>query len=338
MNPYSFLVIMATLFACKPKSVSTEEPVKGTAGYNIEILDPIVKSIIDDKATPKVIASGFNWAEGPLWLPSQNALLFSDVPENKIYRWSQQDGVTIYLDSAGYTGPAEFPAEGSNGLFLNDQGQLVICQHGDRRVAVMDAPLSDPQPKFITLANKWRGNRFNSPNDGAFYKGELFLTDPPYGLPGKDKDSLKELSFNGVYRVGQKGVVIKIIDDLKRPNGIAFNPRTNMMYISNSDPDRAIWMKYDMGDPNNPYPHLLYNATKIAGTVSGLPDGLKVHPKGYVFATGPGGIWVFSEEDKLVAKIHIPQETSNCAFDDTFSNLYVTADSTVIQIPLIPAK
>ncbi|MDQ3017013.1 MAG: SMP-30/gluconolactonase/LRE family protein [Bacteroidota bacterium] len=341
---YSLLFCLLILAGCKSseknQQITATENVVESKGFTVEILDDAVRSILTEDANITTIAAGFTWAEGTLWLPDQQALIFSDVPENKIYKWIPNQGLSTWMDSSGYTGPAEIKREGSNGLLLNELGQLVICQHGDRRVVVMDATLSNPKPKYTTLASTWRKNRLNSPNDAAYYKGELYFTDPPYGLFGQDKDPLKEIGFNGVYRVGKKGVVIKIVDNLKRPNGIAFNSETNMMYVSNSDPEHAIWMRYDMSDVNNPQGYLLYDATDQVSRFSGLPDGLKIHPSGYVFATGPGGIWVFSPTDKLSARIYVPQATANCAFDDTYSNLYVAADSTVIRVALKapPAK
>ncbi len=336
-NAIKFFVILTVLWStggCKRTDAKTNDSLNTSKDFTIEIYDEEVKKLLTEQTPINTIAKGFTWSEGTLWLPDQDILIFSDVPENKIYQWSPREGLSIWLDSSGYTGPQEILREGSNGLLLSPDGQLVICQHGDRKVVMMDAPLTSPKPKYIPLASAWRGNKLNSPNDAAYYNGELFFTDPPYGLPGQDEDPEKELGFSGVYRVGKKGVVVKIIDDLKRPNGIAFNHKTNMMYIANSDPDRAVWIRYDISGVNNPQARLLYDATDEVSKYNGLPDGLKVHPSGYVFATGPGGIWVFSPTDKLSARIFIPQATANCAFDDTYSNLYVAADSTVLQIPL----
>ncbi|MGB4849053.1 MAG: SMP-30/gluconolactonase/LRE family protein [Saprospiraceae bacterium] len=301
----------------------------------IEILDKQAKRFLSENSRITTVARGFNWAEGTLWLKDQQALLFSDVPENKIYRWSEKDGLTTWLQPSGYTGPQEKKREGSNGLLINDKNQLVICQHGDRRIALMNAPLTNPEPKFISIVDNWRNKRLNSPNDATYHDGMLYFTDPPYGLPGQDQDPDKELGFSGVYRVGHTGAIIMVIDSLLRPNGIGFSPENEMMYIANSDPKRAIWMKYTMGTNGNAVSgKVLYDATDLVGKVNGLPDGLKVHPSGFVFATGPGGLWIFSPEDEVVAKIHIPQATANCAFDDTYSHIYIAADSTIIQVTL----
>lgn len=334
---YLFVFIAPFLITCKSK-LDINDFIHPNPGPNdpitIEIFQPEVESLITEKSEIKTIATGFNWSEGPLWIKEQKALLFSDVPENKIYRWSEKGQLTTWLEPSGYTGPQEIKREGSNGLLLNNKGQLVICQHGDRRVAIMDAPLNAPAPNFIAIADQWRHNKLNSPNDAAYRNGTLYFTDPPYGLPGQDGDPGKELGFSGVYRVGHEGVLIMLIDSLKRPNGIAFSPKGDIMYVSNSDPLHATWTKYTIDINGSMKGKIIFDATSLVGKVNGLPDGLKVHPSGYLFATGPGGIWVFSPKDEVSARIHIPQATSNCAFDDNFSHLFITADSTVIRVSL----
>ncbi|HZV70526.1 MAG TPA: SMP-30/gluconolactonase/LRE family protein [Saprospiraceae bacterium] len=333
-----FLVLFTLSMACKQSNQPKlpEDKSKGKSGDMwVEIIDPKAKTLISEKSAIVTIARGFNWAEGTLWLKDQQALLFSDVPENKIYKWSEAGGLSTWLEPSGYTGPKEKKREGSNGLLLNTKNQLVICQHGDRRIAIMDAPLSDPLPKFISLVSLWRNKKLNSPNDAAFRNGSLYFTDPPYGLPGQDQDPEKELDFSGVYRVGHSGAIIMVTDSLSRPNGIGFSPGNEFMYIANSDPMRAIWMKYTIGSTGNAIAgKVLYDATSLVEKENGLPDGLKVHPSGNVFATGPGGLWIFSPQDEVIARIHIPQATANCAFDDTFNHLYIAADSTIIRVTL----
>ena len=335
---YLLLLILTLSIGCGKKSptdntISNQETVKPQEQITIEILQDEARNIIDEKAEIRTIAKGLNWAEGPLWLKEQKILIFSDVPENRIYSWSETAGQNIWLEPSGYTGPKEVKREGSNGLLLNEKGQLVLCQHGDRRMAILDSPLSDPQPKFISIADRWNQKRFNSPNDAVYYKGMLFFTDPPYGLPKQDDDPEREIDFCGVFKIDQHGVVSMVIDSLSKPNGIAFSPDQKNMYVANSDPQKAIWMKYEI-DKERMKGKVLYDATDLVGKVNGLPDGLKVHPNGYLFATGPGGIWIFSPDDKLCARIHIPQATANCAFDDSYSNLYIAADSTVLKVSL----
>lgn len=331
-----FLMMLSLSCGSKTSNVSStsdQDSRKVPQQITIEILQDGVRSIIEESSEIKTIAKGLNWAEGPLWLKEQKVLIFSDVPENRIYSWSETAGQNIWLEPSGYTGPKEVKREGSNGLLLNENGQLVLCQHGDRRMAILDSPLSAPEPKFTTIADRWTQKRFNSPNDAAYNKSILYFTDPPYGLPKQDDDPEKELDFSGVYKVDRNGFVTMVIDSLSRPNGIAFSPKQENMYVANSDPQKAIWMKYKM-DTEKMEGKVLYDATDLVGKVNGLPDGLKVHPGGYVFATGPGGVWIFSPDDKVSARIHIPQATANCAFDDSYSNLYIAADSTVIKVSL----
>jgi len=334
---YLVALIATLLLACKSKT-DINDFIRANPDPNdpitIEIFQSEVKTILTEESEIKTIARGFTWSEGPLWIKEQKALLFSDVPENKIYKISSNGQVTTWLEPSGYTGPQEIKREGSNGLLLNKEGQLVICQHGDRRVVIMDSPLSAPSPNFIALADSWRHNKLNSPNDAAYRNGTLYFTDPPYGLPGQDNDPEKELGFSGVYRVGHEGVLVMLIDSLKRPNGIAFSPKEDIMYVSNSDPKHATWTKYMIDNNGSMKGKILFDATSLVGKVNGLPDGMKVHPSGYLFATGPGGIWIFSPHDEVSARIHIPQATSNCAFDDTFSHLFITADSTIVRVSL----
>jgi gluconolactonase len=130
----------------------------------------------------EILADGFDWTEGPLWVPEFEMLLFCDIPPNKIYQWSEESGLKEYLHPSGYTGTKPRKGEpGSNGLLLNEQDRLILCQHGDRRMALMDAPLDQPEARFTTLVDRWEEKRFNSPNDAVYDKQwNLYFTDPPY--------------------------------------------------------------------------------------------------------------------------------------------------------------
>ena len=285
----------------------------------------------------EVLADGFTWSEGPLWLPDQNMLIFSDVPENKVYSWSKDSGLDEYLNPSGFTGEStRSPETGANGLTLDRQGKLIMCQHGDRRVARMNASLDKPMSLFGTIADRYEGRRFNSPNDLAVFKdGSIYFTDPPYGLKDQDDDIEKEQPHNGVYRIKQNGKVVLLDDQLTRPNGLAFSPDYSKLYVAQSDPDRAIWMAYDLDDKGNVTDSkLFYDATENTREEVGLPDGLKVHPSGYIFATGPGGVLVFSAAGDLVAKIKTGQATANCAFESNHRFLYMTADSYLMRVPI----
>ncbi len=297
--------------------------------------DPAMSRYIDLSDSLEILAQGFNWSEGPLWIEEGKFLIFSDVPENKAYKWKEGEGKSIYLDPSGYTG--EGKREGSNGLLLDLEGRLLLCQHGDRRVARMGAPLDAPVPAFETLADRFETRRFNSPNDACMdSQGNLYFTDPPYGLPGGEDDPEREIDFMGVYRVDTSGQVHVLLDSLTRPNGIALSPNEDILYVANSDPKKAIWMAYTLDEEKNIQEgKLLFDATEWVGEENpGLPDGLKVHPDGSLFATGPGGVLIISSEGKHLGTIRTGQATANCAFGNKGKYLYMTADMYLMRLPI----
>jgi gluconolactonase len=212
-----------------------------------------------------------------------------------------------------------------------------MCQHGDRRMARMEAPLDNPQPAFVTLADKYEGKRFNSPND-AVYKsnGDLYFTDPPYGLEQNADDPAKEIPFQGVYRLGKDGRVYLLTRDLSRPNGLAFSPDEKTLYVANSDPEKAIWMAYAVTETGSLIRgRVFFDATPMVGQQApGLPDGMKVNRQGFIFATGPGGVLVFNSQAEHLGTINTGQATSNCAFNEDESVLYITADDYLMRVKL----
>ena len=304
---------------------------------NIERLDPRLEQLISKDAKLEIIAEGFDWTEGPLWVAKHEMLLFSDIPPNKIFQWTEANGLKEYLHPSGYTGEIPRKGEpGSNGLLLNDQGQLVLCQHGDRRMAIMDAPVDQPSSKFTTIASHWKEKQFNSPNDAIYDKaGNLFFTDPPYGLLGQMDDPTKEIPFQGIFKALKDGSVSLQSDELSRPNGIAFSPDQKTVYVANSDPKRAIWMAYDMDEQRNfSNGRVFFDAMIMVGKEKGLPDGLKVDDQGNLWATGPGGVLVFSPQGEHLGTIKTGQATSNCAFNEDKTVLYITADGYLLRLKL----
>jgi gluconolactonase len=300
----------------------------------VERTDPALDGLIPAGARPEVLAEGFEWSEGPVWVPELKAVLFSDVPKNVVHKWSEAGGLSEYLAPSGYTSPAERGGEmGSNGLTLDNEGRLVLCQHGDRRVARMDAPLDSPAPRFNTLADQYQGGRFNSPNDVVFDKaGNMYFTDPPYGLEGNVNDPSKELPFQGIYKLSPDGSLI-LLDTLSRPNGVALSPDESTLYVANSDPARAIWMKYTLTDSAT-LGSVFFDATSLVPSEKGLPDGLRVDGRGNLFATGPGGVFIFDPSGKQLGKIRLPVPSANCAFDVDRNYLYITADMYLLRIEL----
>jgi gluconolactonase len=304
---------------------------------NIEVMDTALYAIVDTGAKAEIIAKGFEWSEGPLWLEDRQMLLFSDVPANIVYKWTAEKGKEIYLERSGYTGTVHRGGEiGSNGLLLNNKGQLVLCQHGDRRVALMEMPLDTPVAIFKTIAGSYQSKKFNSPNDAVYNsRGDLFFTDPPYGLERNMQDSLKEIPFQGVYKVNAVGEITLLTDSVSRPNGIALTPDEKTLLVANSDGKKPVWYAFDFDSTGALiHPRIFYDATAAAASAKGSPDGMKIDRQGNVFATGPGGIWIFNKNGKPLGRINIPENTSNCAFSKDEKTLYVTADMYVLRIKL----
>ncbi len=304
----------------------------------IERIDASLDAIISQNAKAEIIAEGFEWSEGPLWIETEKALLFSDVPLNTIYKWTEEKGKEIYLKPSGYTDSVLSICKepGSNGLLLDTEGNLVLCQHGDRRMARMDAALDKPMAKFITLADKYNGKRLSSPNDAVYNHSELFFTDPPYGLSTQDdKDPKKETLFNRVYRLTKDGQVTVITDSLSRPNGLAFFPGGRRLLVANSDPEKPNWYLFDVnpGDTIFP-PKIFFSAAGYDKKLNGLPDGLKIDKRGNVFATGPGGIYIFNKSGKLMGKLKLENATSNCALSPDEKTLYITNDMYILRFKM----
>lgn len=303
----------------------------------IERLSPELDQIITKDAKVQVIADGFDWVEGPLWVQSQQMLLVSDIFKNSIYKWTEKSGKELYLKPSGYTQAKPRGAElGSNALAINNKQQLVLCQHGDRRIAVMDAPLDGPQPVFTSLAENYHGKKFDSPNDLAIKSnGEIYFTDPPYGLEKGVKDSLKEMPYQGVYRISKDGVVTLLIDTLTRPNGIGFFPGEKSMLIANSDPQKPYWYIYDVNtDGNLTNGRIFYDCTKEFKRERRGPDGFKIDDQGNVFASGPGGVWIYNKNGKVLGRIKVNVITSNCAFTPDYKTLFIAANHYILKIDL----
>jgi len=341
MNNLLIITLGFFLYAasCDPKKQKESDIAETSTTIDfpyIERLDPKLDELIASGAEVEVIAEGHDWTEGPVWVKDVG-LLFSDIPQNKIFNWNATGGVSLYLSPSGYTGAKDRGGEmGSNGLLLDPNGKLILCQHGDRRVARMLSELKNPEPRYETIVDSYNGKQLNSPNDGCFdSKGNLYFTDPPYGLEKRMDDPSKELDFQGVYRYSKEGELNLLIDDLTRPNGIALSPDERTLYVANSDPKRAIWMAYDLGENGSiTEGNEFYNATNLVGAQPGLPDGLKVDAKGNVFASGPGGIWIFNAAGALLGKVKTGQATSNCAIGNDGEVLYITADMYVMKVNL----
>jgi gluconolactonase len=327
---FKTIVAVAGVAACG----SQRPPADGEAGAprtigSVERLAPALDAIVPPDAAFEILADGHEWAEGPVWVPALHALLYSDVIRNAIYRWSEGTESAVWLTPSGYTGRVQRGGEpGSNGLALDAEGRLVLAQHGDRRIARLEAPLDRPEPVFATLTDRFEGQRYNSPNDLAIRgNGDVYFTDPPYGLEHGVDDPARDLAVYGVYRMTPDGTVTLLIDDLSRPNGIAFSPDGNTLYVANSDPDQPVIMAYD----------LAADGSVAGGRVlfDSWGDGMAVDQQGTLYvSSGQRGVLVIASDGTHLGTLVTGERTSNCAFGDDGSSLYVTSDMYLVRMRL----
>ena len=313
-------------------------------GTSVERLDARLDALVAPDAALETIASGYTWAEGPHWVgePETGYLIWSDVRENRAHKWSAAEGASVLVEPSGYTG-AYFAGKepGSNRLFLDAEGNLMLCQHGDRRIARMTAPLSDPRPEYETVVGFYDGKRLNSPNDVVYHSnGDLYFTDPPYGLPGgQAESSVKELDFQGVYRFRFRDSTLTLLtDEIARPNGIVFTPDEDYLIVANSQAEDPVWRRYPvLADGTLGEGEVWFDATGIPAPYEGIPDGMAMHSSGNLFTSGPGGILVLSPEAEHLGTIRTEQLTANCAFSPDERTLYITADSLIMRFPMAEA-
>lgn len=300
-------------------------------------LDDSLEQLIDIEADIEVLSSGFLWSEGPVWVPEKEHphggyLLFSDIPNNRVVRWDEGKGAETWLKPSGYTGAEPYGGEpGCNGLLLDAEGQLISCEHGDRRLSVLTKGGGKR-----TLVDNYRGKRLNSPNDvclGSDGK-TLYFTDPPYGLPKRWDDPRRELEFCGIYRLSDDGEITLLTTEMTRPNGIAFSPDFNTLYVAQSDPEAALWKSFPVKDDGTiGEGTVFHDATEaFKEGLPGLPDGLKLDEKGNLWATGPGGVYIFAPNGKLLGRISTGERTANCAWGNDGTVLYMTADTYLCRI------
>lgn len=293
-------------------------------------VDPALDKLVPPGAKIEKLAGGFRFTEGPVWIKDGGYLLFSDIPANAILKWTPDGKVTPFRKPVF---PGKFPDGqfiGSNGLTLDAQGRLISCEHGNRRVA-----RTEKDGTITVLADRFEGKRLNSPNDAVYRKnGDLYFTDPPYGFVKLDDDPAKELKFNGVFRLTKDGKLDLLVQDLTKPNGLGFSPDEKRLYISNSDPNRKVWMVYDVkADGTLAGGRVFYDVTREQA--DGLPDGLKLDTRGNLYGTGPGGVWIFSPQGKHLGTIQPPEVPANCHLGDADGKtLYMTARTGLYRIRL----
>ncbi len=338
-RPLSALLVTAALAGCAapvPTTQRTSASMPTPAALPAARLvawSPAFHDVVVADARIEVLAEGFTWAEGPAWLRDENALLFTDVPENRMHRWSEADGLSVHLAPSGYAGPDTdtLREAGANGLLAEPDGTVLLADSGNRLVARFD-----PGTREKThLATQFEGRRLNSPNDIARRRdGTVFFTDPPYGLAGLDASPVKEQPVNGVYRLDPDGALHRVVDDLSFPNGIALSPDERTLYVANSDPARPIWMAYPLeADGRLGDGRVFADAGDLVGDdAPGLPDGMVVAADGTLFATGPGGVLVFAPDGTRLGRIETGHAVSNCTFGDDGRTLYMTSDGLLARV------
>jgi len=293
-------------------------------------LDSALDAIVASDARIEKAAGGFGFTEGPVWL-RKGALAFSDVEGNAILELGADGGVTVLRRPSGYTGPPRPPGSrmGSNGLTLDREGRLLICEQGDRRVTRLEA-----DGTVTVLAERYDGKRLNSPNDIVVKSdGSIYFTDPPYGLATqRDDDPEKELPFNGIYRIVD-GRVELLNAELTRPNGLAFSPDERYLYVANSDVAHRVWMRYPVeADGRLGSGEVFYDVT--AHALAGIPDGFKVDAAGNLYGTGAGGVWIISPDGVALGRIEVPELPANVGFGEDGRTLFITARSSVYRVRL----
>ena len=301
----------------------------------LEILDPRMENLISKNAKIEILAEGFGWAEGPVWVSELNGILFSDVPNNKAYLWTEKKGLSLFLYPSGMTNHApNNKSAGSNGLGLDSDGNLILCQHGDRSISRLNSWFFE-EPKYDVLVDHFNGKWLNSPNDLVFDKqGSIYFTDPPYGLRNGDEDDLKELNFNGVFKWNAREEVELVEKNMSRPNGIALSLDEKTAYVANSDPANDVIMAFDVLEDGFLNGRIFFDGNILSQTREGLFDGLKMHSSGIIFATGPGGVLLLDSMGLHLGTIMPGKKTANCSFDKDEQYLYLTSTDVLARVKL----
>ena len=299
----------------------------------IHRLSPSLDALIDPDAPIEVLAGGFTWSEGPVWIEEGGYLLLSDVPANKMYRWAETEGLSVFLDPSGYDGadPSAFREPGSNGLIRGPGATILMADHGNRAVASLDLATR----RKTLLATHYQGRRFNSPNDLVLAAdGAIYFTDPPYGLEGLNDSPLREQPHNGVYRLDPDGHVALIDGAMTFPNGILLSPDGRTLFVANSDPAQAVWKTFALAQAGNVMSSAIFaDVSDMVGEDNpGLPDGMAIDASGHLWATGPGGVLIFAPDGAMLGRIDTGTAVANCTFGEDGDTLFLAAHDRLLRV------
>ena len=326
------LISTAMIAGCS--RAGSEKPIATSSA--VEIYEKDIARYIPRDAELEKLAEGFQWSEGPLWLPDDNKLLFTDVPGNTIYQWDEENGNSVFLTPSGPE-PDDVPhlrAVGANGLVLGEEyNHIYMAVHGHRAVMAMD--LGSKSTTILT--NEYEGRKFNSPNDLVLSKnGPVYFTDPPFGLAERNDSPHKEQPVNGVYRVDPDGTTHLLIEDMTLPNGVALSPDEKTLYVTNSDGADAVVRAYDLSaDGRVSNMRVFYDfAAAKAKNLEGAPDGMAIAPDGTMFVTGPGGVHIVRADGKALGLINPGKRVANCTFGNRNQFLYLTAHDQLMRLPV----
>ena len=325
MKPHlSFL--MTTIISLLLASNAVSQTSAAGAGTLLRI-DPAMDALVPADARIEKLSGGFAFTEGPVWHRRFGHLMFSDLRSNAIHIWDDAEGLSTFMQPV-FEGESETSSVGSNGLNIDSQGRLILMEHGNRRVSRIE------NGNTVVLADNYQGKRLNSPNDSAYRSdGWLYFTDPPYGLAGLEDDPDRELDFNGIYRLSPDGELELLESGQSRPNGIAFSPDERTLYVANSDAENKVWMAYPVRDDGTLGTGRVFFDVNDQNE-TGAADGLKVDVDGNLFATGPGGVWIFDASGKHLGTIKPDEVPANVAWGDDGSTLYMTARTGLYRIRL----
>jgi gluconolactonase len=296
--------------------------------------DAAMDELVAPDAEIEILTTGFSWAEGPAWDKEGQQILFTDVPNNVMYSWSEEDGRAVHMKPSGFDATEENPnGEGANGLAFDNEGHLLICEHGNRRISKVN-----DEGEKVTLTDNYQGQRYNSPNDLVVHSsGAIFFTDPPYGLAKQDNDPAKELEFSGVYRRNPDGEVALLDKELPRPNGIALSPDEKTLYVAQSDGRAPIVYSYPLNDELGVGERkVFFDTSEQAKEAPGAPDGVRTDIEGNVWTTGPGGVLVISPEGKLLGHILTESRTANLGWGGKDGQtLFLTSHRRLLALPTL---